>query len=40
MTGNPNSSLARLADVHLDVSVPVEACPLGWRRPPAPPPRW
>ena len=28
MSGNPNSSLARLADVHLDVSVPVEACPL------------
>ena len=29
MTGNENSSLARLADVHLDVSVPAEACPLG-----------
>jgi hypothetical protein len=29
MTGNPNRSLARLADVHLDVSVPEEACPLG-----------
>jgi len=29
MSGNPNSSLARLADVHLDVSVPEEACPLG-----------
>lgn len=28
MSGNPNSSLARLADVHIDVSVPVEACPL------------
>ena len=28
MSGNPNSSLARIADVHLDVSVPVEACPL------------
>ena len=28
MTGNPNSSLARLADVHLDVSVAKEACPL------------
>lgn len=28
MTGNPNSSLARLADVHLDVSVSKEACPL------------
>src|SRR5690606_22962254 len=26
---NQNSSLARLADVHLDVSVPAEACPLG-----------
>jgi len=29
MTGNPHSSLAHLADVHLDVSVPAEACPLG-----------
>lgn len=28
MTGNPNSSLARLADVHLDVGVEREACPL------------
>jgi arabinose-5-phosphate isomerase len=28
MSGNPNSSLARLANVHLDVSVPVEACSL------------
>ncbi|MFP5391923.1 MAG: SIS domain-containing protein [Gammaproteobacteria bacterium] len=28
MTGNPNSSLAKLADVHLDVSVAKEACPL------------
>lgn len=28
MTGNPNSSLGRLADVHLDVSVAKEACPL------------
>jgi arabinose-5-phosphate isomerase len=29
MTGNEASSLARQADVHLDVSVPAEACPLG-----------
>jgi arabinose-5-phosphate isomerase len=29
MTGRPTSRLARLADVHLDVSVPEEACPLG-----------
>ncbi len=29
MTGNPRSSLAQQADVHLDVSVPAEACPLG-----------
>jgi len=29
MTGRPGSTLARLADVHLDVSVPAEACPLG-----------
>ena len=28
MTGNPSSSLARLADVHLDVHVDKEACPL------------
>jgi arabinose-5-phosphate isomerase len=29
MTGRPGSTLARLADVHLDVTVPEEACPLG-----------
>lgn len=29
MSGNERSSLARLADVHLDVAVAVEACPLG-----------
>ncbi|OEZ02140.1 MULTISPECIES: KpsF/GutQ family sugar-phosphate isomerase [Stenotrophomonas] len=28
MTGRPGSSLALAADVHLDVSVPAEACPL------------
>ena len=28
MTGRPDSTLARAADRHLDVSVPVEACPL------------
>ncbi|MNV52731.1 Arabinose 5-phosphate isomerase KdsD [compost metagenome] len=28
MTGRPQSSLAVAADVHLDVSVPAEACPL------------
>ena len=28
MTGRPSSTLAREADVHLDVSVPAEACPL------------
>lgn len=28
MTGRPTSALAREADVHLDVSVPAEACPL------------
>jgi len=28
MTGRPQSSLARAADIHLDVSVPNEACPL------------
>jgi arabinose-5-phosphate isomerase len=29
MTGNPASSLAQLANVHLDIGVPEEACPLG-----------
>ncbi|MGA9335739.1 MAG: KpsF/GutQ family sugar-phosphate isomerase [Rudaea sp.] len=29
MTGNAHSSLAEMSDVHLDVSVPAEACPLG-----------
>ncbi|HEX7341581.1 MAG TPA: KpsF/GutQ family sugar-phosphate isomerase [Rhodanobacteraceae bacterium] len=29
MTGNEHSSLAKQADVHIDVSVPAEACPLG-----------
>jgi len=28
MTGNPASTLARECDVHLDVRVPAEACPL------------
>jgi len=28
MTGRPGSTLAREADVHLDVTVPAEACPL------------
>ena len=28
MTGKPQSTLARESDVHLDVSVPAEACPL------------
>jgi arabinose-5-phosphate isomerase len=27
-TGNPKSSLARIATVHLDIGVPAEACPL------------
>jgi arabinose-5-phosphate isomerase len=29
MTGNPRSALATAADVHLDVSIREEACPLG-----------
>jgi arabinose-5-phosphate isomerase len=29
MSGNPRSTLSRLADVHLDVAVSEEACPLG-----------
>ncbi len=28
MTGNPNSTMGRTADVHLDISVAEEACPL------------
>jgi arabinose-5-phosphate isomerase len=28
MTGNPASTLARQSDIHLDVSVPQEACPM------------
>jgi len=28
MTGRPGSTLARESDIHLDVSVPAEACPL------------
>lgn len=29
LTGNPQSTLAKTADIHLDVSVSKEACPLG-----------
>jgi arabinose-5-phosphate isomerase len=29
LTGNPNSTLAKFATIHLDVSVEQEACPLG-----------
>lgn len=29
MTGNPQSTMARLADFHLQITVPEEACPLG-----------
>jgi len=29
MTGNPESTLAKTAEAHLDVQVPCEACPLG-----------
>ena len=29
LTGNPDSSLARASDIHLDTSVEKEACPLG-----------
>ncbi len=29
LTGNPGSAMATMADVHLDVSVAQEACPLG-----------
>lgn len=40
ITGRPESSMARAADVHLCVKVPKEACPLGWRLPVVPPQRW
>ncbi|MDF2156006.1 arabinose-5-phosphate isomerase KdsD [Vibrio sp. CAU 1672] len=29
MTGKPESSMAKLSDLHLQISVPKEACPLG-----------
>ncbi len=29
MTGNPRSTMANLADIHLQITVPEEACPLG-----------
>ncbi|MFA0414398.1 KpsF/GutQ family sugar-phosphate isomerase [Vibrio renipiscarius] len=29
MTGKPNSNMAKLADIHLQITVPKEACPLG-----------
>jgi arabinose-5-phosphate isomerase len=29
LTGNPRSALAQAADVHLDVAIRIEACPLG-----------
>lgn len=29
LTSQPNSTMARLADIHLQISVPQEACPLG-----------
>jgi arabinose-5-phosphate isomerase len=29
MTGNPNSNMATLADIHLQITIPEEACPLG-----------
>ncbi len=29
MTGKPESNMAKLADLHLQITVPQEACPLG-----------
>src|SRR6185436_12093764 len=29
ISGNPNSSLARVADHHISAAIPQEACPLG-----------
>jgi arabinose-5-phosphate isomerase len=29
ITGNPESSMAQLSDIHLQVTIPEEACPLG-----------
>jgi arabinose-5-phosphate isomerase len=40
MTGRAQSTLAREADLHLDVSVRPKPARWTWRRPPAPPPRW
>ena len=40
MTGDPDSTLAREADVHLDAKVAEEACSLGLAPTAAPPPRW
>jgi len=40
VTGNPQSSLAKEADVHLDASVREEACPLNLAPPPVRRRRW
>ncbi|VTP67618.1 Arabinose 5-phosphate isomerase KdsD [Serratia rubidaea] len=40
MTNNPDSSMGKAADIHLCIKVPQEACPLAWRRPPAPRRPW
>ena len=40
LTGNPNSTLARNADAHIDVSIEKEACPLGLAPTTSPQRRW
>jgi arabinose-5-phosphate isomerase len=40
MTGNPASTMAKEANVHLCIKVEKEACPLGLARHPALPPPW
>ena len=40
MTGNPTSTMAKEANVHLCIKVEKEACPLGLARPQAPRRRW
>lgn len=40
LTGNPNSTMAREANVHLCTRVEQEACPLGLAPPPAPRRPW
>ncbi len=40
MTNNPESSMGKAADIHLCIRCRRKPARWGWRRPPAPPPRW